>query len=401
MSAIAEVSASVYLTAALVWAFGSGGAMLAATFGIVAMLPAAVVAPFAAVISDRVPKERVIVVALAARGALLLLLAVGVAAGSTAAVLLAAMAASICARVLYPALGALIPTLARGRDELVAANSLVSGIENVGFVAGPAIAGAALIVVSPAVVCAVAACGTVVAALVAVGLRGADDSDVEPSEPERTSPGREIAAGFTSIAADPLTRGIVAISAVHCFAFGALGVVIVQLAVHDLALGAPGLGLLETALAVGGIGGGGVALACGAAQSPTSSIRHGGLLWAAALAAAAVGAGPVDVVIGLAAAGVGNILIDVATYTHVQEATSQAVLARTIAAMQSIGVAAIGLGNFAAGVALGLLGTRPTLALLAACVPVAAFTLARRPSTVVPTVAAAAGAEPQPFARST
>src|SRR6476659_4326060 len=147
---IAELRAPVYYTAALVWAFGVGGAMLAAIFGIVAMLPAAVAAPFLAVVTDRSRKARVVAVSLAARGVLLLVLAAGVALGSNVLVLVAAAAASICARTLYPALAALIPSLARSREELVAANALVSGIENVGLVVGPALAGAALVVVSPA-----------------------------------------------------------------------------------------------------------------------------------------------------------------------------------------------------------------------------------------------------------
>ena len=103
---IAELSAPVYYTAALVWAFGAGGAMLAAIFGIVAMLPAAVAAPFLAVVTDRSRKARVVAVSLAARGVLLLVLAAGVALRSNVLVLVAAAAASICARTLYPALAA-------------------------------------------------------------------------------------------------------------------------------------------------------------------------------------------------------------------------------------------------------------------------------------------------------
>ena len=74
---------------------------------------------------------------------------------------------------------------------------------------------------------------------------------------------------------------------------------------------------------------------------------------------------------------VGNVLLDVVTYTHVQETTAQAVLARTIAAMQSIAVAAVGIGNLAAGVALATVGTRATLMLLALGLPVAAAVVLR------------------------
>ena len=384
-AAIAEVSAPVYYTASAVWAFREGGAMLAATLGVVAMVPAAVVAPFAAVVTDRARKERVIVVSLAARAAFLLLLAAGVAFDSTWLVLAAAALASMCARVLYPALAALLPSLARSRQELVSANALVSGIENVGCVVGPALAGVALIVVSPAAVCAAAALGTLAAAAAAIRIRTIPTPTADPESqalPSASSPLREISAGFTSIASDPRTRSMVATHTVQAFAIGALGIAVVQLAIDDLELGAPGLGMLESALAVGGVAGGIVALGRAANHSAARSIRLGAVLFAVPLCVAAALLNPAAALAGLAIAGVGNVLLDVAVYTHVQETTAEAVLARTVAALQSIAVAAVGLGSLAAGVALSLLGTAPTLAVLALSVPAAALTLIQPETTL-------------------
>ena len=341
-AAIAEVSAPVYYTASAVWAFREGGAMLAATFGVVAMVPAAVVAPFAAVVTDRARKERVIVISLAARAGFLLLLAAGIAVGSTPLVLVAAALASMCARVLYPALAATLPALARSRQELVSANALVSGIENVGCVIGPALAGVALIVVSPAAVSATAALGTLAAAAAAIRIGSAPVEPADPcplSDAPALSPFREIAAGFASIAADTATRSLVATHAVHAFAFGALGITIVQLAIDDLRLGAAGLGMLETALAVGGVAGGIVALGRAANHSVARSIRLGAVLFAGPLCAAAILVSPAAALCGLALAGIGNVLLDVAVYTHVQETTVETVIARTIAALRSVAVA--------------------------------------------------------------
>ncbi len=80
-------------------------------------------------------------------------------------------------------------------------------------------------------------------------------------------------------------------------------------------------------------------------------------------------------IVALALAGVANVLLDVVVYTHVQETADGAVLARTIAALQSAVVLAVGLGGLAAGLALSVAGSRGTLALVALCVPVAALTL--------------------------
>ena len=84
-------------------------------------------------------------ISLASRAVFLALLAGGMALGSVWLVLVAACAASMCARVFYPALAASLPALTGSRQELVGANAVVSGTEHVGSVIGPALAGAALI----------------------------------------------------------------------------------------------------------------------------------------------------------------------------------------------------------------------------------------------------------------
>ena len=313
---IAELSAPVYYTAALVWAFGAGGAMLAAIFGIVAMLPAAAAAPFLAVVTDRSRKERVMAGSLAARGVLLLVLAAGVALESNWLVLVAAAAASICARTLYPALAALIPSLARSREELVAANALVSGIENVGLVAGPALAGAALVVVSPAAVCAAAALAALAAGAAALRIE-APAASVDGASDAKISVGGELVAGFATILADARTRGVVAVHAVHCLGLGALAVVVVQLAIDDLGLGSAGFGLFEAAIALGGVAGGVVAVGRFTAHDTIACIRGGALVWGVSSQLVAVAVGPATALLGLAALGVGNVLLDV-VHLHVR-----------------------------------------------------------------------------------
>ena len=162
----------------------------------------------------------------------------------------------------------------------------------------------------------------------------------------------------------------------HVFAIGVLSVAVIQLALHDLAIGAPGLGLLEGALAVGGIAGGAVALGQAARHTAVGAVRLASVLWALPLCAAVAVVNPVAAAVGLAIAGIGNVLLDVTVYTHVQETTDEPVLARTVAALQSITVAAVGLGSLAAGIALSTLGTAATLGAIGLLVPVTAAILA-------------------------
>ncbi len=77
------------------------------------------------------------------------------------------------------------------------------------------------------------------------------------------------------------------------------------------------------------------------------------------------------------------MLIDVAVYTHVQESTAEGVLARTVAALQSLAVAAVGLGSLAAGLVLTSLGGRATVAGIGGVVLVAAVVLLRPRAGVV------------------
>ena len=374
---LAEVSAPVYYTAAGVWAFREGGAMLAAVLAIVALVPAAAVAPVAAVVTDRVRRERVMALSLASRAVFLALLAAGMALGSVWLVLAAACAASMCARVFYPALAASLPALTGSRQELVGANAVVSGTEHVGSVIGPALAGAALIAASPAVVCWCAAAVALLAAAAVARVQVPAVVRQAPDEAETISRTRELTAGFTSLTKSGTTRALVLTHVVHAVAIGVLSVAVIQLALHDLAIGAPGLGLLEGALAVGGIAGGAVALGQAARHTAIGAVRLASVLWALPLCAAVAVANPVAAAVGLAIAGIGNVLLDVTVYTHVQETTDEPVLARTVAALQSIAVAAVGLGSLAAGITLPILGTAATLAAIGLLVPVTGAILLR------------------------
>jgi hypothetical protein len=83
------------------------------------------------------------------------------------------------------------------------------------------------------------------------------------------------------------------------------------------------------------------------------------------------------------------VLIDVAVYTHVQESTAEGVLARTVAALQSLAVGAVGIGSLVAGVAVTALGGRVTLLGIGCVVLLAASVLVRPRARVV-------GAVPRP-----
>ena len=149
-----------------VFAYDVGGTVAVGIAGLVRLMPAALVAPFAASLGDRFRRERFLVgVALVGSAAL---------AGSAAAfyagkneVLVFALAGlvGLASTLVRPALQALLPSLARTPQELIAANSATSTVEGLGTLVGPLAAG---LLVSLADVGVVFAVGSVAFAAAAV-----------------------------------------------------------------------------------------------------------------------------------------------------------------------------------------------------------------------------------------
>ena len=124
-----------------VFAYQEGGTAAVGIAGLVRLLPAAVVAPFAASLGDRFRRERFLLT--------LTLVGAGALAASAAAafadnrVLVFAFASvvGLASTLIRPALQALLPSLARTPEELIASNGATSTIESIGTLVGPVFAG--------------------------------------------------------------------------------------------------------------------------------------------------------------------------------------------------------------------------------------------------------------------
>src|SRR5215216_2684847 len=140
-----------------VFAYEEGGTAAVGIAGLVRLLPAGALAPFAASLGDRFRRERfLLAMALIGAGAL---------AGSGAAAfagdrnLVFAFAAvvGLSSTLIRPALQALLPSLARTPEELIASNGATSTIESLGTLVGPVCAGLLVSVANVGVVFVVAA----------------------------------------------------------------------------------------------------------------------------------------------------------------------------------------------------------------------------------------------------
>jgi MFS family permease len=374
-----------YEVALAVFAYRTGGAAAVGIVTLIRLLPAALVAPFSALLGDRYRRDRVMVAAdLVRAGAMAGAAAAALAHAPAEVVYSLACLVSIAGTAFQPAQSALLPALAGSPEELTAANATSTTLESVGFFVGPALGGLLLAATGVGAVFAATAATFGLSAVFISGLRGGAATAAVAPGPE-TSILREALAGFRAIATDGRMRTVVTLYGSQTLAAGVLRVLIVVSALELLDLGTAGVGFLNSAVGVGAItgllvvlsllgGGGGLATMLGA----------GIVLWGIPLALLA--AWPV---VGAALAlfvvlGAANTLVDVAASTLLQRVAPDDVRARVFGVLESMLLATIGLGAVVAPAVLSVLGIRWALAATGLLLVVVGL-LARRPLARVDT----------------
>jgi MFS family permease len=357
-----------YVVALAVFAYEAGGATAVGVVGVIRFLPSAVVAPFAAVLADRYPRQRVMLVADIVRAfALTGAGVVALADGPSGLVYAFAAVVAIVSTAFLPAQAALIPTLARDPSELTAANVASSTIESVGSFVGPALGGLLLALTSPGVVFAATSVAFVWSALNVVRIRA--DAPTRDDQGEAALH-REALAGFQTIFGTPSLRLVVGLYSAQTLVAGALNVLVVVTAIELLDLGRAGPGLLNSAIGIGGLVGAAAALALAGVRGLGSVFAVGLVLWGIPLVL--MGAWPTTAaaIAFLAIVGVGNTLVDVSGLTLLQRTAPPAVLARVFGVLESLIVGTLGLGAILAPALAAWLGIRGALAVVGLLLPV-------------------------------
>ena len=121
-----------------VFAYDAGGTAAVGIAGLVRLLPAALVAPFAASFGDRFRRERFLAVIALVGAAALAGSAVAFFVGENVPAIFALSAVvGLSATLVRPALQALLPSFARTPQELIGSNGATSTIESLGTLIGP------------------------------------------------------------------------------------------------------------------------------------------------------------------------------------------------------------------------------------------------------------------------
>jgi hypothetical protein len=359
-----------------VFAYGHGGSTAVGIAGVVRLLPAACIAPIAASLGDRFRRERFLLGLALAGGAALVVSAVGALMNDRIVVFGAAAALGVCSTLFRPALVALLPSLARTAQELIAANGSTATIESFGTLAGPLAASVVVAFADVTTVFVVAA--LVLLASAAVLTRVSVEGSVSTLS---TDSGFGVWQGFEAVSEAPQARLLIGLIASQTFIRGCLNVLLVVTSYQVLHRGASGVGYLTAALGAGGLVGalGAVSLRSARLAPP---FALGLVFWGVPIMLVAPLSYPATVVLLLAAVGAANSIVDVAGFTLLQRTVPDAVLTRVLGMTWGLAMGAVALGSSVAPALLSLVGLRPAFLIVGSILPVLVLLIYRRVSAI-------------------
>jgi len=346
--------------------------------GVVRMGAAVAAIPLASAIVDRYPRQRLLLAIHLARGTALGLAAVVLALGSApwlVYVLVALIA--FCGGPYRPAHYALMPTLARSVQELVAGNVGTSMFEGVAVLVGPALAGVLLAVTGPYLVVAVSAAVCFCCAVLVASM-GQEPNWRRARRPHGWTPFREVVEGFRVLAHEPNPRLIVGLIVAQAFVRGLLNVLLVTASIHLLRAGDSGVGFLNSGFGAGALVGGLAGVSLLGRRRLADPFGLGLVIWGAPIALIVAWPTPGWAILCMAVVGAGNSVLDIAGYTLIQRSVVDVVLGRVFATLEIVGSAAIGIGSIAAPQLVGGLGLSGALIATGAILPVLAVIFRRR-----------------------
>jgi MFS family permease len=357
----------------LVYAYGRGGATEAGVVAVIQLVPAAIVAPFAATLGDRHRRERVLLGGYVSQAVAIAATTIALAIDATPLVVYALAALTTTTFTLTrPIHASILPSLSGTPAELTAANVASGTAENLGILGGPAVTGVLLVVGGPVLPFAAGLGLVSLSALAASGIRTASDGHGAPAadgQPRDTL--ASLVGGFTTIIKLPATRAVVGVLAVGSAIWGALDVLIVVLALDLLDMGEAGVGWLNSAVGVGGLAGAGLAIALVGRSRLARPFVLGLIVWAVPLAAIGVLPDPWIALLLIGIAGAGRGVLEVAGRTLIQRTAPDASMSRVFGVLEGIQTGMLAVGAIAVPALIALAGEREALILAGIGAPLA------------------------------
>lgn len=350
-------------------AFRDGGAAAVGIMTALRMVPAALMAPFAAGLADAVRRELVLlgigVVRALTLGAAAAVLAAD---GPVALVYALAVVATIAQTLFRPAHSALLPALCSTPEQLTRANAVRGLLDAIATLGGPLLAAALLATGDAAAVFAVSAGMALAGGLVVLALHYDPPPRAARVDGAAT---RGVLEGFRAIRRDPGLLLVTTLGAVQTFTRGALSVLSVVVAIDLIDTGEAGVGVLNAAVGAGALIG----------SLATFRLLRGGrlavwlgvgvALWGLPLVVLGLVPEALVAVALIAVIGFGNALIDAGGFTLLARLPDEAVLARTFAAFEAVLTLVMAAGGLLTPLVIDLVGLRPALVVIGCAAPIA------------------------------
>jgi hypothetical protein len=339
----------------LLFAFDAGGTAAVGFVTLLCCVPSGILAPVAAALGDRFPRDRVVRGGYLAQAITTAVLATVISAGAPArAVYAFALLASIPFTTGRPNHHTIVPSLATTPEEVAASNSVSALVEGIGYIVG-GIGAAILATVGPAAIVAEAALACFVASLLTLGVRG-PRADLHGEPFHAWSLATDAVGGLATLIRARGPRLLVAISGALAIGTGAAGVLMVPLAIDRLGLGDPGVGLLGTMQSVGLFVGAGVSVGFATRRRLAVGILvAAATFWLGTSGLGLAGSAAVAMVAAVAY-GAGITLLDVVGRTMLQRSTSDDILTRVFGAVEGLWLLGYAAGAVLAPVAQDALG---------------------------------------------
>lgn len=358
ISAIGSWAYNVALYAYVYEATGSAGWAAATTLG--RFVPSMLFSSYGGVVAERIERRRLLITLDLLGTAVMVVLGI-VTALDLSVVLAIALASltSMMGTVYLPATAAMVPQVVE-EDDLAAANSITSVVENVSVIVGPALGAAVVALYNVEIALWANAATYFVSALCSMRLRARSmPSDV--TEGGEASVWQQVVVGFRAIRSSTTAFVLVAGSILATLLFGTDTVLFVVHAEERLGLGPDGFGVLMAGLGVGGILMSPVVNRLARSPRLGTIISVGLVVYALPTLLLVVIEEPALAFGVQVVRGAGTLVVDVLAITALQRSLAPDMVARVFGVFGTLALGAVNLGAVVAAPLIGLVGLDATL----------------------------------------
>lgn len=262
----------------------------------------------------------------------------------------------------YPALAAATPQLVEA-DDLPSANTLATGIENAGWVAGPGLLGLLLLLGAPVAGGGIAAMLCFAAAYAALGRL-----HLSPAAPDLSAGDRSaFLEGWRTVARPGRVRTFMLLAVLDNALYGYVVVALVLIGERALSAGETGIGWLNAMFAVGAF--------TSMLVAPRLAARHAFrwltvtlVLFVVCAMSLAVSQSLAFAVVAVFFAGLLTVVAEIVAVTSIQRTTPNVIASRVFGIYDTMAILAITVATGLAGVLSEIIGVRTALFVVAAVI---------------------------------